>query len=83
MMSARPVALINDNRGTARMIRLTGVSRTFAGTVEALREIDLEVGEGEFVAVVGLRQVHPAPAPPAAAPTTTRPPGAAPSCANC
>jgi NitT/TauT family transport system ATP-binding protein len=38
------------------MIRLIGVSRTFAGpssTVEALREIELDVAEGEFVAVVG------------------------------
>jgi NitT/TauT family transport system ATP-binding protein len=38
------------------MIRLTGVSRTFAGpssTVEALREIEMDVAEGEFVAVVG------------------------------
>ena len=38
------------------MIRLSGVSRTFAGrsgSVEALRRIDLEVGDGEFVAVLG------------------------------
>ena len=38
------------------MISLTGVSRAFtgrSGTVEALREIDLEVRDGEFVDVIG------------------------------
>jgi NitT/TauT family transport system ATP-binding protein len=38
------------------MIRLVGISQTFhgrRGAVDALRDIDLEVGEGEFVAVVG------------------------------
>jgi NitT/TauT family transport system ATP-binding protein len=38
------------------MIRLSGVSRSFAtksGAVEALRDINLEVGDGEFVAVLG------------------------------
>ncbi|MDW5324587.1 ABC transporter ATP-binding protein [Plantactinospora sp. KLBMP9567] len=38
------------------MIRLSGVSRTFggrSGSVEALRGIDLDVAEGEFLAVVG------------------------------
>jgi NitT/TauT family transport system ATP-binding protein len=38
------------------MIRLNGVSRSFtgrSGTVEALRDIDLDIAEGEFVAVLG------------------------------
>ncbi|WDZ85315.1 ABC transporter ATP-binding protein [Micromonospora cathayae] len=38
------------------MIRLSGVSRTFtgrSGQVEALRDINLEVAEGEFLAVLG------------------------------
>jgi NitT/TauT family transport system ATP-binding protein len=38
------------------MIRLAGVSRTFqgrTGTVEALRNIELDMAEGEFVAVIG------------------------------
>src|SRR4029453_16908105 len=41
---------------SAQMIRLSGVSRSFpgrSGTVEALRDLLLEVGDGEFVAVVG------------------------------
>jgi NitT/TauT family transport system ATP-binding protein len=38
------------------MIKINHVSRTFtgrAGAVEALRDVSLEVGDGEFVAVVG------------------------------
>ncbi|MDT5033137.1 MAG: NitT/TauT family transport system ATP-binding protein, partial [Actinoplanes sp.] len=42
--------------GVVRMISLTGISRTFAGAagqVEALRDLYLDVAEGEFVAVLG------------------------------
>ncbi|MDT4995455.1 MAG: NitT/TauT family transport system ATP-binding protein [Actinoplanes sp.] len=42
--------------GVVRMISLTGISRTFAGAtgqVEALRDIYLEVADGEFVAILG------------------------------
>ncbi|MBA2331221.1 MAG: ABC transporter ATP-binding protein, partial [Actinobacteria bacterium] len=39
------------------MIRVSGVSKSFAGgrgdAVRALEKIDLEVGEGEFMAIVG------------------------------
>jgi NitT/TauT family transport system ATP-binding protein len=38
------------------MISLVGVSRTFKtrrGTVEALHDVDLKIGEGEFVAIIG------------------------------
>jgi NitT/TauT family transport system ATP-binding protein len=48
--------LITHYRERAQMIRLNAVSRTFAGrsgTVEALRDIDLDVADSEFVAVLG------------------------------
>ncbi|BFU47045.1 ABC transporter ATP-binding protein [Krasilnikovia sp. MM14-A1004] len=48
--------MIGSNLERAQMITFSGVSRSFAsrsGTVEALREIYLEVAEGEVVAVVG------------------------------
>jgi NitT/TauT family transport system ATP-binding protein len=39
------------------MIKIAGLSRTFkgrtGGTVEALRNIDLDIGDGEFLAVIG------------------------------
>jgi NitT/TauT family transport system ATP-binding protein len=35
------------------VIRLEGVSKTFGGQVEALRDVSLDIVEGEFVAVVG------------------------------
>ncbi|MEO3924183.1 ABC transporter ATP-binding protein [Micromonosporaceae bacterium B7E4] len=38
------------------MIKIAGLSRTFqgkSGTVEALRDINLDVGNGEFLAVIG------------------------------
>lgn len=50
---ARPLTLWD---GSQQVIELRGVSRTFttrSGTVEALRNIDLTIGQGEFVAVVG------------------------------
>ncbi|MDT5042577.1 MAG: NitT/TauT family transport system ATP-binding protein [Actinoplanes sp.] len=42
--------------GVVRMISLNGISRTFAGAagqVEALRDLYLDVADGEFVAVLG------------------------------
>ncbi len=35
------------------MIRLNGVTKSYPGGVAALREVDLEIGRGELVAVVG------------------------------
>jgi len=49
-------AFVRSDRESAQMIHLSGVSRSFAGrsgTVEALREIDLDVADGEFVVLVG------------------------------
>jgi NitT/TauT family transport system ATP-binding protein len=48
--------MITAGWGAGRMIRLSGVSRTFvgrSGAVEALNGIELDVAEGEFVAVIG------------------------------
>jgi NitT/TauT family transport system ATP-binding protein len=45
-----------DRRPSVPAIRLAGVCQNFAGkagTVEALKDIDLTIGEGEFVSVVG------------------------------
>ncbi|GAB1689336.1 ABC transporter ATP-binding protein [Krasilnikovia sp. M28-CT-15] len=48
--------MIGSNLERAQMISFSGVSRSFAsrsGTVEALREIYLDVAQGEVIAVVG------------------------------
>src|ERR1700710_1178060 len=39
--------------GTGDMLSVRGVQVTYGGTVRALRGVDLEVGEGEVVAVLG------------------------------
>jgi NitT/TauT family transport system ATP-binding protein len=38
---------------TAAAIRMRAIGRTFAGGVEAVRAIDLDIGAGEFVALIG------------------------------
>lgn len=51
--AAPPGAIVWESR---TMIEIAGVSRTFkgrTGPVEALRNIDLEIRNGEFVAVIG------------------------------
>ena len=46
-----PPAPGNPPRGTG--VRVRGARRTFSGSVEAIRRIDLEVAPGEFVALLG------------------------------
>jgi putative ABC transport system ATP-binding protein len=38
---------------TAALVELVGVSRTYPGGVAALKDVDLQIGYGELVAVVG------------------------------
>jgi NitT/TauT family transport system ATP-binding protein len=50
-MSGTLEAINNTTHATG--IRLRGVSRTFPGGVEAVRDVDLDVSAGEFVAMIG------------------------------
>ena len=36
------------------MIKIEGVSVTYPGGVEALRSVDIQIEDGEFVVIVGL-----------------------------
>ncbi|MGR3484143.1 MAG: ABC transporter ATP-binding protein [Paracoccaceae bacterium] len=37
----------------APILRLTGVDKTFAGKVQALRDMDMTVGQGDFISLLG------------------------------
>ena len=52
MSAASTPAGATPTSGTP-MIRLTGVSKTFNRTIHAVRDVDLDVAEGEVVVIVG------------------------------
>ncbi len=53
LQQVKSAASDQSGRGAQPLLALRGVSKTFSNGVTALRDVDMEVGEGDFVSLLG------------------------------
>ena len=53
LQQVKSAASDRSGRGAQPLLALRGVSKTFSNGVTALRDVDMEIGEGDFVSLLG------------------------------